>query len=106
LLHGRAPKDIAPKFFESPSRKKWTTLHGDAWIGKVNLEATFTLEHIAQFVELWSITNNVHFEEDDIVWKFMKNGQYSAALAYELQFHGLVFSEMDIIVWKAWAPPR
>jgi hypothetical protein len=106
LLHGRAPKDIAPKFFESSSRKKWMTFHGDTWIGKVNLEATFTLEHIAQFVELWSITNNVNFEEDDIVWKFMKNGQYSAASAYELQFHGLVYSEMDTIVWKAWAPPK
>jgi hypothetical protein len=73
------------------------------------LEATFTLEHIAQFVEIWSITNNVHLEEDvedDIVWKFTSNGQYSAASAYELQFHGLVYSKMDTIVWKAWAPPR
>jgi hypothetical protein len=84
-------------------------LYGDAWIRKVNLEAIFTLKHLAQFVELWSLTNNVLLEEDvedDIVWKFANNGQYSAASAYELQIHGLVYSDMDTVVWKAWASPK
>jgi hypothetical protein len=44
--------------------------------------------------------------DNDIVWKFMNNGQYSVASAYELHFHGLVYSNMDFIMWKAWAPPK
>jgi hypothetical protein len=41
--------------FESTIRKKWTVaqaLHEAAWIGKMKLEATFTWEYLAQFVEL------------------------------------------------------
>jgi hypothetical protein len=44
--------------------------------------------------------------EDTFVWKLMENGLYSAALAYKLQFFGLVLSDMNTLVWKVWQLPR
>ena len=44
--------------------------------------------------------------EDDIEWKLTENGQYSAKSAYELQFLGIIFSSLENMVWKAWAPPK
>jgi hypothetical protein len=64
---------------------------------------------ISQFVELSQLTNNVHLQhdlEDTIVWKLTKDWQYTTALAYKLQFFGLIHSEMNNIVCKAWAPPK
>jgi hypothetical protein len=57
-----------------------------------------------QFVQLWAIIQNVHLNEevkDDIIWKLVGNGQYSAAYAYKLQFFGLIESSLNKIVWKA-----
>jgi hypothetical protein len=77
-LDGRAPKDIAPKIFEASKCNKWTVakaLQEDSWIVKIKLENSATWEHIVQFVELWTLINNVHLEievEDSIVWKLRR----------------------------------
>jgi hypothetical protein len=111
-LHGRAPKDIAPKLFESSKRKKWKVsqaLLNDAWLSKIDWGMVLDGELISQFVELSQLTNNVHLQhdlEDTIVWKLTKDGHYTAASAYKLQFFGLIHSEMNNVVWKAWAPPK
>jgi hypothetical protein len=81
----------------------------DAWIHKINFEAPFSWDHLTQFVDLWLLIHNVQLQdevEDSIVWKLMKNGQYSRTLAYKLQFLGVVHSDVNNIVWKAWAPPK
>jgi hypothetical protein len=60
-------------------------------------------------VQLWALIQNVQLIEDvddDISWKLMSNGQYSAASAYNLQFSGLTESSLNKIVWKGWAPPK
>jgi hypothetical protein len=44
--------------------------------------------------------------DDTIVWKHTKNGVYSVASAYKLQFLGLVLSDMNALVWKVWATPK
>jgi hypothetical protein len=111
-LGGRKPKDVAPKIFELCKRKKWTVsqaLHHDEWIRKLSTEATISIDHLTQFVLLWSLTKDVvlHEEvEDDISWKLTANGQYSVASAYMLQFFGLVDSCINKIVRKAWATPK
>jgi hypothetical protein len=41
----------------SSKRKNWMVaqdLHGNAWVGKVDLEQNFSMEHLSQFVELWT----------------------------------------------------
>jgi hypothetical protein len=87
-LNGRAPKHVAPKIFEVSKRKKWMVsqaLANAAWIVNINFKAPFTEDHLAQFLELCILVNNVHLHldvEDSIVWKLTPNGQYSVALAY------------------------
>jgi hypothetical protein len=111
-LHGAMPKDIAPKIYEICKRKNWKVaqaLHEDEWIKKLSAEATISIEHLTQFVQLWSLIQNVHLVEeveDDIRLKLTGNGQYSAASAYKLQFLGLIESPINKIVWKAWTPPK
>jgi hypothetical protein len=65
--------------------------------------ATLSIEHLSQFVQLWTLIQNVHLnamEEDDIKWKLTGNGKYSAASAYKLQFFSLVESNMNNLVWN------
>jgi hypothetical protein len=91
-------------------RKNWKVfqaLHDDEWITKLSGEATLSLQHLTQFVQLWALIQNVHLVEhveDDIVWKLTGNGQYSAASAYKLQFFGPIESSMYKLVWKACPP--
>jgi hypothetical protein len=111
-LEGRAPIDIAPLIFEISKRKKVSVaqaLLDGSWVRNINLEATFEWEHLSQFLDLWVLISNVLLHEevdDEISWKLTENGQYTAASAYKAQFLGLVHSDMNTIVWKAWAPPK
>lgn len=68
-----------------------------------------SIEHTRQFFGLWMLVNKIHLNEsteDDIVWKHMTNGHYSAHSAYKVQFPSMTFSPLDHMVWKAWAPPK
>jgi hypothetical protein len=111
-VHGRKPKDIAPRIFDICKRKKWMVaqaLRNDDWVSKLSDSATIYIEHLTEFVQLWALVQRVHLEEgvdDDISWKLTSNGQYSMASAYKLQFFGLVESSLYKIVWKAWATPK
>jgi hypothetical protein len=72
-LEGKRSRDIAPKFFEICKRKNWKVsqaLHDDEWITKLSGEATLSLQHLTQFVQLWALIQNVNLvehTEDDIV---------------------------------------
>ncbi|XP_071685205.1 uncharacterized protein [Lolium perenne] len=111
-LQGRKPIDIAPLIFGSSKRKNWKVaqaLHNDAWVSKIDLEGTFTIDHMAQFIDLWTLISTIHLDpdvDDDIVWRLTANGHYSAKSAYELQFLGSLLSPMNKLIWKAWAPPK
>jgi hypothetical protein len=76
-LRGSKPIDITPLIFASPKRKYWKVaqaLHEDAWVGKIDLERTFTVEHLTQFIDLWVLIDNVHLDknvENDIVWRLV-----------------------------------
>jgi hypothetical protein len=93
-------------------RKNWTVsqaLDDEACIWKLSSEATLSLEHLTQFVQLWAHINNVHLHEDredNITWKLRANGHYPATSAYRMQFLGLIESPMYKTVWKAWSTPK
>jgi hypothetical protein len=112
LLQGEMPKDMAPKIYEICKRKNWKVaqaLHEDEWIKKLSVEATISIEHLTQFVQLWALIQNVHLiedVEDGIRWKLTGNGKYYAASAYKLQYFSLIESPINKVVWKAWAPPK
>jgi hypothetical protein len=106
------PGDIAPKIIELCKRKKWTVaqaLHDNEWITKLSTEATISIEHLTQFVQLWALIRNVQLNDDlddDIRWKLPSNGEYSTSSANNLQFFGLIESSFYKLVWKAWATPK
>jgi hypothetical protein len=74
-LEGKMPKDIAPKIIELCKRKKWTVaqaLHDNEWITKLSTEATISIEHLTQFVQLWALIRNVQLNDDlddDCWWR-------------------------------------
>jgi hypothetical protein len=111
-LHGRKPIDVAPLIYAVSKRKNWKVSHamnGEAWISKITLDASFSLDHFSQFVDLWSLISTINLTpevEDDITWRLTPSGNYTAKSAYELQLLGSTASHMNKTIWKAWAPPE
>jgi hypothetical protein len=76
-------------------------------VKKIDLGKSNNMEQLKQFVELWVLIDNIQLREDveaDIVWRLMANGEYSSKSAYEIQFIGFIASNMNKLVWRAWAP--
>ena len=111
-LNGKKPKDIAPLIFEVSTRKKWTVkqaLCNNAWISRIKLDAILTVQHIREYIELWVALREAPLREDiqdTIVWNLTSNGEYSTSSAYKAQFFGATSTNMNKLVWKAWAPPK
>ena len=111
-VHGRKPKDIAPLIYGAATRKNWKikeALLDNAWISKIKLSHNFSIHHFSQFLLLWSSIQGFqlqHDAEDEIVWKHTDSGLYTAASAYKAQFHGMIRSPLEHVIWKVWAPPK
>jgi hypothetical protein len=111
-LEGKKPIEVAPLIFASSKRKNWKVaqaLLDNAWVNKVALGEDFTFEHLAQFIELWTLIQNFNLNEnveDDISWKLTESGHYTTKSAYNLQFMGLTYSSLYKSMWKMWAPPK
>jgi hypothetical protein len=61
------------------------------------------------FFKLWEMTQHVHLDIDtlvSIIWKFGKDGSYSAISAYKMQFLGHTTSPILSMVWRPWASPK
>lgn len=62
---------------------RWQALHQDAWIAKIDLQHTFSLDHFLQFVDLWTRLANIHLNpevSDEISWKLTTHGLRDAIL--------------------------
>jgi hypothetical protein len=84
-------------------------MHQDFWISKIKINEGITLQHLTEFVDLWTRISEVHLVEgtaDGITWKFSNSGAYTAASAYKAQFEGMTNSYLLDAVWKNWAPPK
>jgi hypothetical protein len=72
--------------FLNPPKKKCKVdqaIANGTYIANIIIGNTFSEIHLAQFIELWLLVNDVQLHtgvEDSIVWKLTANGQYSAAL--------------------------
>jgi hypothetical protein len=72
-IEWRKSIEVAPLVFSSSKRKNWKVtqaLYGNTWVGKVDLEQDFSMEHLSQFVELWTVIQSFQLHEnveDDIV---------------------------------------
>ena len=62
-----------------------------------------------EFVQLWKIVQQVNLRlhtQDEIAWKFSESGQFSTSSAYLAQFLGSISTNLNEIIWSAWAPPK
>jgi hypothetical protein len=110
-LGGRRPKDLAPSIF-SISRNKGKSLAGavrdNAWIADLALlDIVITTHHLHGFFILWSEVQKMQLDpgaEDIITSKFTADHRYIVKSAYMAQFLGSVHTNLDLIIWKNWAP--
>jgi hypothetical protein len=74
------PNYIAPLISAASKRKNWKVsqvLCEDAWVTKIILDSSFTMEHFTQLVDLWTLISNILLVpgvDDDIVWGLTLNG--------------------------------
>ena len=62
-----------------------------------------------EFVNLWTRLQSVELRPgvpDQIEWKLSAHGEYSTKSAYMVQFLGAMDTNLDQLIWKAWAPPK
>jgi len=108
----RRPRDIALDLY-SMSRRKNRKLHealpDNQWIRDITVGPNFSLHHLQQFIELRLAFRETSLNpdtEDTIRWKWTANGEYTAASAYRAQFLGSVKTDLHLLIWKPWAPPK
>ncbi|PVH48090.1 hypothetical protein PAHAL_4G244300 [Panicum hallii] len=89
-------KDLAPSVYTISKKKNRTlqeALTSNAWIMDLNLlHPSFSARLFAEFLQLWK---NVQ-----------QSGQFSISSAYHAQFIGAISTNLNEIIWSAWAPPK
>jgi hypothetical protein len=101
---GHAPRDLAPQLYQLAWRKNRSLrdeVQGDKWTR--GLWRMTTAEQMAEFVSLWSLVQEVQFNDsqDEIRWKWSADGSYSAKSAYNIQFVGSFCPFNSKAIWKA-----
>jgi hypothetical protein len=87
-MASRKPIDIAHLIFVIHLRKKWNiekVLINDVWISKIDMNALLSMEHLHQYVTLWTFIRQVGLIDvvmDYITSTLTENGQYSTKSAY------------------------
>ena len=110
-FRGQRPIDFAPNLFmisRKKSRMLGDALRNNNWIKDLNFHHPgFSLHHLREFVDLWKATQTISLNsetQDEITWKFLVDGNYSARSAYNAQFIGSTITNFDTLIWQSWAP--
>lgn len=83
-------KDIAPSLFKKAKRKNISVkaaLQNNKWID--HILPIFSPDEIREYVSLWEKVQHVQLDEnreDDIVWRWTPDGEYTTQSAYRIQF--------------------
>jgi hypothetical protein len=81
----------------------------NGWISKIKMDVEFSIEHIRQYISLWTMLAEATVRddlEDEITWNLTESGTYSSSSAYKAQFFGAILAPIASSVWKFWAPPK
>jgi hypothetical protein len=68
-----------------------------------------TAEELLEFINLWMKIKSVNFNQsgkDEIIWKWIPNGEYTMRSAYMIQFYGSHPSFQVGNLWKVRAEPK
>ncbi|GJN26317.1 hypothetical protein PR202_gb14240 [Eleusine coracana subsp. coracana] len=111
-LNGAYPAGLFPTLHKHSKRKNRTVAEAmlnDNWIRDIAHDLTVHLLH--EYFLLWDLIEEVGYcalntESDMLTWTLTTDGQYSASLAYRMQFEGGTPSTYPVKIWKVWAPPR
>jgi hypothetical protein len=107
-----APSLLTPLIYKISTRKNWNVkkaMSDNGWISKIKMDVEFTLEHIRQYISLWSKLAEVTIHDDhkdEITWNLIESGIYSSSSAYRAQFFEAMLAPTTSSVWKFWAPPK
>jgi hypothetical protein len=111
-LQGGAPALMFPDLFQHSWRKNRSVpdaMRNENWIANILHEATLNI--LLQYTVLWILIDEAAFDPEDegddhIIWTRSSSGAYTAKLAYEIQFHGILCSVFPALIWKIWAPAK
>lgn len=98
--------------FEISKKKNQTVaaaLHNGRWVQDINIRRGLSVQHLQQFIGLWTKTNQINLLQgspDEIIWKLTTSGNYSSKSAYALHFLGSTATNLKTLVWKTQAPPK
>ena len=84
-------------------------IQDNSWVRHIRIPLLTSQQHFVEFVNLWTRLQSVELRPgvlDQIVWKLSANREYSAKSAYMAQFLGAMDTNLDQLIWKAWAPPK
>lgn len=111
-LNGRSIGEVAPLLYACiPKRRRKLRTVADglqvhAWARDIH--GTLGLHEIGQYLLIWQAIEGMqlHDAPDQLLWKWMASGNYSASSAYLATFQGSTLCPAWKHIWKAWAPPR
>jgi hypothetical protein len=78
-------------------------------VKKIKMDINLNVQHLHEYIRLWTLLRGIQLNElieDTITWNTTENGEYSSTAVYNAQFFGALTTNMNKLVWKAWAPRR
>ena len=110
-LDGQAISDLAPTLFAAVNKRVRSRLtvaeamHDRQWVR--GIQGVLSVTAIAEYLQLWSRLDNVQLQpaqDDQRIWPWTNNGQYSAKSAYLMLHQGSATFPGHKLIWQTWAP--
>ena len=110
-LDGQAIADLAPTLFAAVNKRVRSRLtvveamHDRQWVR--GIQGGLSVTAIAEYLQLWSRLDNVQLQpaqDDQCIWRWTNNGQYSAKSAYLMLHQGSATFPGHKLIWQTWAP--
>jgi len=80
-------------------------MHDRQWVR--GIQGGLSVTAIAEYLQLWSRLDNVQLQpaqDDQCIWRWTNNGQYSAKSAYLMLHQGSATFPGHKLIWQTWAP--
>lgn len=109
-INGTAPSCIAPSLYRKAKRKNITVqkaLQDNTWVSHIlPFQSNVEVQEYVLLYEEISMTERNEAMEDQIIWRWTTDGEYTASSAYRIQFTGR-FKKMSITpIWRARAEQK
>jgi len=80
-------------------------MHDQQWVR--GIQGGLSVTAIAEYLHLWLRLDNVQLQpaqDDQCIWRWTNNGQYSAKAAYLMLHQGSATFPGHKLIWQTWAP--